>query len=75
MFLIVGFCLTQRILNAQCVHLNACGKKRKPDSGGTRTHNLLLSHADILTTRAANMLGLAGWYESDVLASATNNYF
>ena len=41
----------------------ACEKNASCYSGGTRTHNLLLSSADVLTTRPPNLPVATGWFE------------
>ena len=42
---------------------DACEKNASCYSGGTRTHDLLLSSADVLTTRPPNLPVATGWFE------------
>ena len=60
------FCPAWRILqtlNAQCVHPMLVKKNASCYSGGTRTHDLLLSSADVLTTRPPHLAVATGWFE------------
>ena len=55
LLLILGLALPDvyynvQTLNAQCVHPMLVKKNASCYSGGTRTHNLLLSSTDVLTT-------------------------
>ena len=65
--LILGFALPDVyykhwMLSSVCSP-DACEKNASCYSGGTQTHDLLLSSADVLTTRPSNLPVAIGWFE------------
>ena len=54
---------------------DACEKNASCYSGGTRTHDLLLSSADVLTTRPPNLPVATGWFEYNRAVGTANNNF
>ena len=67
------FCPTWYILHWMLSVFTRClWKNASCYLGGTRTHNLLLSCADVLTTRPPNLPVASGWFEYRAVGTANN---